>query len=151
MASRGFELVAAIRACHRLARNASPALDGRHRHAWIEFSKDQRNHAAAGAKVEEARPPVDFSEQVGLFQQLIGAAISPSLPDPVAEGVAGNHRDWLRADEARAVYEGVQAMTPDDIAECILFAVTRPPHVNVDELVVKALAQSSGGRILRSE
>jgi 3-hydroxy acid dehydrogenase/malonic semialdehyde reductase len=40
-------------------------------------------------------------------------------------------------------------MTPDDIAECILFAVTRPQRVNVDEIVVKALAQSSGGRILR--
>jgi 3-hydroxy acid dehydrogenase/malonic semialdehyde reductase len=52
---------------------------------------------------------------------------------------------------AAAVYEGVEAMTPDDIAECILFALTRPPHVNVDELVVKALAQSSGGRILRRD
>jgi NADP-dependent 3-hydroxy acid dehydrogenase YdfG len=41
-------------------------------------------------------------------------------------------------------------MRPDDVAECILFALTRPPHVNVDELVVKALAQSSGGRILRT-
>jgi 3-hydroxy acid dehydrogenase / malonic semialdehyde reductase len=49
------------------------------------------------------------------------------------------------------VYEGVEAMKPEDIAECVLFAVTRPPHVNVDELVVKALAQSSGGRILRTE
>jgi hypothetical protein len=47
------------------------------------------------------------------------------------------------------VYEGVEAMTPDDIAECVLFVVTRPPHVNVDELVVKALAQSSGARIIR--
>jgi len=51
---------------------------------------------------------------------------------------------------ADAVYEGVEAMRPVDIAECVLFALTRPPHVNVDELVVKALAQSSGGRILRS-
>jgi NADP-dependent 3-hydroxy acid dehydrogenase YdfG len=42
-------------------------------------------------------------------------------------------------------------MQPADIAECIVFAVTRPPHVNIDELVVKALAQSSGGRILRTE
>jgi 3-hydroxy acid dehydrogenase / malonic semialdehyde reductase len=41
------------------------------------------------------------------------------------------------------------ACTPDDVAECILFAVTRPPHVNVDEIVVKALTQSSGGRIYR--
>ena len=29
-------------------------------------------------------------------------------------------------------------------------ALTRPPHVNIDEIVVKALAQSSGGRIVRS-
>jgi 3-hydroxy acid dehydrogenase/malonic semialdehyde reductase len=58
----------------------------------------------------------------------------------------------FRGDEAqaKAVYEGVEAMQPDDIADCVVFALTRPPHVNVDELVVKALAQSSGGRILRS-
>ena len=52
-------------------------------------------------------------------------------------------------EQASAVYANVQPMTPDDIAECVVFALTRPPHVNVDELVVKALAQSSGGRILR--
>jgi NADP-dependent 3-hydroxy acid dehydrogenase YdfG len=40
-------------------------------------------------------------------------------------------------------------MRPADIADCVLFALTRPPHVNVDEIVVKALAQSSGARILR--
>jgi NADP-dependent 3-hydroxy acid dehydrogenase YdfG len=54
-------------------------------------------------------------------------------------------------DTARKVYEGVEAMQPEDIADCILFVVTRPARVNVDELVVKALAQSSGGRILRTE
>jgi NADP-dependent 3-hydroxy acid dehydrogenase YdfG len=57
----------------------------------------------------------------------------------------------FRGDEgqARAVYEGVDALQPEEIADCILFALTRPLHVNVDELVVKALAQSSGGRIIR--
>ena len=53
--------------------------------------------------------------------------------------------------EASAVYAGVEAMNGDDVAECILFALTRPRHVNVDEIVVKALAQSSGGRIVRSQ
>jgi 3-hydroxy acid dehydrogenase / malonic semialdehyde reductase len=59
----------------------------------------------------------------------------------------------FRGDEetARKVYEGVEAMKPEDIADCILWVVTRPSRVNVDELVVKALAQSSGGRILRTE
>jgi NADP-dependent 3-hydroxy acid dehydrogenase YdfG len=42
-------------------------------------------------------------------------------------------------------------MTPQDVADCILFAVTRPAHMNVDEIVIKALAQSSGGRIVRTE
>jgi NADP-dependent 3-hydroxy acid dehydrogenase YdfG len=55
------------------------------------------------------------------------------------------------ADKAAAVYRGVTPMTAEDIAECIMFALTRPLHVNVDELVVKALAQSSGGRIVRTE
>ena len=44
----------------------------------------------------------------------------------------------------------MEPLRPEDIAECVLFAVTRPLHVNVDELVVKALAQSSPTRILRS-
>jgi 3-hydroxy acid dehydrogenase / malonic semialdehyde reductase len=52
---------------------------------------------------------------------------------------------------ARAVYHGVDPLTADDVAECVLFAVTRPLHVNVDEIVVKALQQSSGGRIVRRE
>jgi NADP-dependent 3-hydroxy acid dehydrogenase YdfG len=59
----------------------------------------------------------------------------------------------FRGDEvaARAVYAGVDPVTPGDVADCVLFALTRPLHVNVDELVVKALAQSSGARILRRD
>ncbi|MBA2384756.1 MAG: SDR family NAD(P)-dependent oxidoreductase [Actinobacteria bacterium] len=60
----------------------------------------------------------------------------------------------FRGDEekARAVYEGVALggpVRPEDVADCIVFALTRPANVNVDELVVTALAQSSGARILR--
>ncbi len=55
------------------------------------------------------------------------------------------------ADRASAVYQGVEALTAEDMAECILFALSRPQHVNIDEIVVKATAQSSGARIHRSE
>jgi NADP-dependent 3-hydroxy acid dehydrogenase YdfG len=55
------------------------------------------------------------------------------------------------AEAAKAVYTGVDPLTADDVAECVLFALTRPLHVNVDEIVLKALAQSSGGRIVRRE
>jgi 3-hydroxy acid dehydrogenase / malonic semialdehyde reductase len=52
-------------------------------------------------------------------------------------------------DKAKAVYEGVDPITPDEVADCIMFALTRPLHVNVDELVIKAIQQSSGARIVR--
>jgi 3-hydroxy acid dehydrogenase / malonic semialdehyde reductase len=58
----------------------------------------------------------------------------------------------FRGDEEAAakVYEGVEPVRPEDVADCVLFAVTRPPYVNIDEIVVKALAQSSPSRILRN-
>jgi len=53
------------------------------------------------------------------------------------------------AEQAAAVYEGVDAMSAEDVADCVLFALTRPWHVNVDEIVVKARNQASGARIHR--
>ena len=53
--------------------------------------------------------------------------------------------------QADAVYEGVEPITAEEVADCVLFALTRPLHVNVDEIVIKALAQSSGGRIVRRD
>ena len=50
---------------------------------------------------------------------------------------------------ADAVYEGVDPITPDEVADCVMFALTRPLHVNVDEIVIKALQQSSGARVVR--
>jgi 3-hydroxy acid dehydrogenase / malonic semialdehyde reductase len=87
-----------------------------------------------------------------LREDLLGRPIHLTTVDP---GLVETDFSLVRfrGDEetARKVYEGVEAMKPDDIADCVVFAVTRPRHVNVDEIVVKALAQSSGGRILRSE
>jgi NADP-dependent 3-hydroxy acid dehydrogenase YdfG len=87
-----------------------------------------------------------------LREDLLGRPIRITTVDP---GLVETEFSLVRfrgdAEKARAVYTGVEAVTPEDVADCILFALTRPQHVNVDELVVKALAQSSGGRILRRE
>jgi 3-hydroxy acid dehydrogenase/malonic semialdehyde reductase len=53
------------------------------------------------------------------------------------------------AEQAKAVYEGTRPLTAADVADCVLFAVTRPAHVVVDELVVMSIDQSSGARIHR--
>jgi len=54
-------------------------------------------------------------------------------------------------DKAKSVYEGTRPLTGEDVAECILFAVTCAPHVVVDELVVMSIDQSNGARIHRRE
>jgi 3-hydroxy acid dehydrogenase / malonic semialdehyde reductase len=85
-----------------------------------------------------------------LREDLLGRPIRITTVDP---GLVETEFALVRfkgdEEKADAVYRGVEAMQPDDIAECILFALTRPWHVNVDEIVVKARTQSSGGRILR--
>jgi 3-hydroxy acid dehydrogenase/malonic semialdehyde reductase len=85
-----------------------------------------------------------------LREDLLGRPIRITTVDP---GLVETGFSLVRfrgdAEKAKAVYEGVEAVRPEDIAECVLFALTRPPNVNIDELVVKALDQSSGGRILR--
>ena len=50
------------------------------------------------------------------------------------------HGDKSRADK---VYEGYECLVADDIAECIWFAVSRPPHVNVNDMLVMPTAQAS--------
>jgi 3-hydroxy acid dehydrogenase/malonic semialdehyde reductase len=53
-------------------------------------------------------------------------------------------------EKAAAVYQGIDPLTAEDIADCVMWVLTRPWHVNVDEVVVKARNQASGGRILRA-
>jgi 3-hydroxy acid dehydrogenase / malonic semialdehyde reductase len=54
------------------------------------------------------------------------------------------------AERAAEVYAGVQPLTADDIADCIVWAVTRPPHVDVDLLVVRPVAQAAAHLVARS-
>lgn len=58
----------------------------------------------------------------------------------------------FRGDKERAakVYEGVdEPLTPEDVADTIAWAVTRPPHVNVDLLVLRPRAQASNAKVHR--
>jgi NADP-dependent 3-hydroxy acid dehydrogenase YdfG len=86
-----------------------------------------------------------------LREDLLARPIRITTVDP---GLAETEFSVVRfkgdKEKADAVYKGVDPLTPDDIAECIMFALTRPFHVNIDEIVVKAQAQASGGRIIRN-
>ena len=52
-------------------------------------------------------------------------------------------------DRAQKVYEGLTPLAAGDIADCVVWAVTRPSHVNVDEIVVRPRDQATATAIYR--
>ena len=52
-------------------------------------------------------------------------------------------------ERARKVYEGMTPLVADDVAECIVWAASRPSHVNVDEIVVRPRDQASAAAVFR--
>lgn len=55
------------------------------------------------------------------------------------------------ADKAKKPYTGITPLTPEDIADCIAWAATRPSHVDIDEIVVRPVAQATARDIARDE
>ena len=83
-------------------------------------------------------------------KELVGR-IKVSTVDPGMVGDTEFSDVRFRGDQERksAVYRGVDYLTPADVADCILFAVTRPDYMVVDEMVIKPLQQASQDSIVR--
>lgn len=76
--------------------------------------------------------------------ELSGTGVRVSTVDP---GMAETEFSVVRfkgdAERAKKVYEGVEPLTAEDIAETLIWVASRPPHVNIDELVIKCTDQAA--------
>lgn len=54
------------------------------------------------------------------------------------------------AERAAAVYDGYQPLVAEDVADAIAWTLSRPPHVNVDLLVVRPRAQANNSKTART-
>jgi 3-hydroxy acid dehydrogenase/malonic semialdehyde reductase len=85
-----------------------------------------------------------------LRKELVGRIrVSTVDPGMVGDTEFSDVRFGGDREKKEAVYRGVDYLTPADVADCILWVVTRPPHMNVDEIVVKPLQQASQDQIVR--
>jgi NADP-dependent 3-hydroxy acid dehydrogenase YdfG len=86
----------------------------------------------------------------GLRLDVLGTGVKVSTVDPgmveTEFSVVRFHNDQQRASE---VYAGVQPLSADDIAETVVWVASRPPHVQVTEVIVLASAQASATRVHR--
>jgi NADP-dependent 3-hydroxy acid dehydrogenase YdfG len=88
----------------------------------------------------------------GMRMDVLGTGVRVSTVDP---GMVETEFSVVRfgGDEERArnVYRGMTALTPDDIAETVLWVASRPPHVCIDEVIIKPTDQASATLVHRKK
>lgn len=86
----------------------------------------------------------------GLKQDLLGTPVRVSCVDP---GLVETEFSLVRfrgeAEKAEKTYQGLTPLSPEDIADVIYFCATRPPHVNVSEMLVIPTDQSASTMVYR--
>ena len=82
--------------------------------------------------------------------ELFGTGIRVASVDP---GLAETEFSLVRfkgdAAAAKKPYEGTNPLTAQDIAETLVWVATRPPHVNIDDLIIKPVDQAAIGKVFR--
>jgi NADP-dependent 3-hydroxy acid dehydrogenase YdfG len=53
------------------------------------------------------------------------------------------------AEKAKSVYQGMEPLQPEDIAETIFWCLDRPRHVNIQEVIVMPTEQASPRDVFR--
>jgi NADP-dependent 3-hydroxy acid dehydrogenase YdfG len=85
-----------------------------------------------------------------LRMELNGTGIRVGTVDP---GLAETEFSLVRfkgnAEQAKKVYAGINPLTAEDIAETLVWVASRPPHVNIDELLIKPVDQAAIHKIYR--
>jgi len=127
----------------RMTRALLPAIEAAHGHIVMMGSVAGFEPYPGGGGYNAAKFGLRAMTQV-LRMELVGLDVRLTEIDP---GMVETEFSVVRfrGDAARAakVYEGIDPLTADDVADCVVFAVTRPAHVNIDEIVVKPVAQAN--------
>ncbi|HUR51350.1 MAG TPA: SDR family NAD(P)-dependent oxidoreductase [Mycobacteriales bacterium] len=79
-----------------------------------------------------------------------GVRVSEVAPGMVRTAEFSVNRFGGDQQRAEAVYAGVDALTADDVAECIVWVASRPAHVNVDLLQVTPQQQAAVHKVVRA-
>jgi serine 3-dehydrogenase len=88
----------------------------------------------------------------GLRIDLVGTNIRVCTVDP---GLVETEFSIVRfrgdTERANTVYEGIQPLTADDIADAVLYCISRPAHVQIAEMIILATAQRASSIVHREK
>ncbi len=87
---------------------------------------------------------------LALRRELVGTGVRQLVIQPgMAETEFSEVRFHGDASRAKDVYQGVTPLSAEDIADCVCFALTRPPHVSIQTLLVTPTAQATATEVAR--
>ncbi len=97
-----------------------------------------------GGAVYCASKAAELAINDGLREDLLGTPIRVTTVDP---GMVETDFSLIRfhgdTERAAKVYKGIQPLTPEDVADVIVWAASRPPHVNIARVLVTPIGQAN--------
>ncbi|MBX7152349.1 SDR family oxidoreductase [bacterium] len=134
-----------------VSRAVIPGMVARKRGHIINLGSVAGHEVYPGGNVYCATKHAVAALNKGMLMDLVDTPVRVSSIDP---GLVETEFSMVRfdgdAERAKKVYDNIRALTSDDIAEIILFAATRPAHVNINEVIVMPTQQASATIVSRS-
>jgi len=134
----------------RVTRAALPLLPRDDGASIINIGSLAGHRAYAGSAAYCAAKAGELQITRVLRQELFGSGIRVSTVDP---GLAETEFALVRfkgdARKAKELYEGANPLVAEDIAEILVWVASRPPHVNIDEMLIKPVDQADMGKVFR--
>jgi len=134
----------------RVTRAALPLMPRDAGASLINIGSTAGHTAYEGGAVYCAAKAGELQITRALRMELNGTGIRVGTVDP---GLAETEFSLVRfkgdAKRAKNVYAGIHALTAEDVAEILVWVASRPPHVNIDELLVKPVDQAAMHKIYR--
>lgn len=129
-----------------------PGMITRNRGHIINMGSIAGNYPYPGGHVYGGTKAFLKQFSLGLRADLVGKNIRVTNIEP---GLAETEFSLVRfqgdKEKADAVYKGVQPLTAEDIAETILWTLSRPTHVNINRIELMPVCQSSGPFAIKRE
>jgi 3-hydroxy acid dehydrogenase / malonic semialdehyde reductase len=134
-----------------VSRAVIPGMVNRRRGHVINIGSTAGRQVYPGGNVYCATKFAVHALTQALRLDLLGTDVRVSTVDPgmveTEFSVVRFHGDAERASE---VYRGMKPLTAADVADAVVWCATRPPHVNIDEIILKPTAQASATRVHRA-
>ena len=127
-----------------LTRYVTPGMISRDRGHVVNLGSIAGHQTYPGGNVYCGTKAAVQAISEGLKQDLLGTPVRVTSVDPgMVETEFSEVRFHGDTERGKKVYQGVTPLTPDDVADVIFFCVTRPPHVNINEVVLMPVDQAS--------